>query len=691
MLTTLAATVLLAASATTESMLPIQVTATRLPETVDTVPADITVLDGNDLRARGVRDLAGALAFVAGTEAPLGGDTGPAGAVPSFWGLHEFDAFLLVVDGVPAGGAFNPSVATLDLTDVQRIEVMQGAAPVTYGATSFVGVIQVIHYPAGESSESVRVQAKSRGGAAGSLATTLPTVGTLRSSLVLDADHDVLTGRNQGTDRGHLLYRGAMAAVAGHELTLDAEYTGQTQHPTSPVVATATGLTSVTPLDANLGPGGAGIIAHTARFSLGDRVALARGEWQTHLSYTDTTIHDVRGFARPELALGDDGANADGFDQDRSIKDLWFDSFVALPLSPTTRLTTGVDLLYGQGTQTSRNFAYVADLSGATAADDYRTYHVDEVNTLDDRRVFAGAYAQLEFSPSPRYSLLAGVRLNHTHETQSAGHVDTIDATQSYSGDDARTTTRLGGMLGATVRLWGTADDGGQFWINYRNTFKPAAIDFGPDVNLSILKPETAAGLEAGLRGRHGPLEWSVEAFTLDFEHLVVHSIDANGAPILANAGTEHFHGLDAEARWHPSEAWSVGARIAHHQSHFGPTVEAEGGDLANLAGHSLELSPRLLAGLDLRYAPTESFGFTVGANHVGSRFLDRANTIETPSYTTIDATLSVPVLRGSVQLVGRNLTDRRDPVTASEFGEASYYRLNARTFALEVVWPLGR
>jgi len=43
------------------------------------------------------------------------------------------------------------------------------------------------------------------------------------------------------------------------------------------------------------------------------------------------------------------------------------------------------------------------------------------------------------------------------------------------------------------------------------------------------------------------------------------------------------------------------------------------------------------------------------------------------------------------VQLVGRNLTDRRDPVTASEFGEASYYRLNARTIALELVWPLGR
>ena len=65
-------------------------------------------------------------------------------SVPEFWGLKEFDAFLLVVDGVPWGGAFNPALSTLDLNDVERIEVQRGPAPVMYGATSFVGVIQVI-------------------------------------------------------------------------------------------------------------------------------------------------------------------------------------------------------------------------------------------------------------------------------------------------------------------------------------------------------------------------------------------------------------------------------------------------------------------------------------------------------------------------------------------------------------------
>src|SRR5579872_2335807 len=131
----------------------IVVTATRLPEEAAQSPETISVVSGEELRATNVADLRGALALVVGVEAPPGGDAGPASAVPSFWGLHEFDAFLLVVDGVPLGGAFNPGITTLNLNDVERIEVLKGAAPVMYGATSFVGVVHVLHYPAGEASD----------------------------------------------------------------------------------------------------------------------------------------------------------------------------------------------------------------------------------------------------------------------------------------------------------------------------------------------------------------------------------------------------------------------------------------------------------------------------------------------------------------------------------------------------------
>ena len=57
---------------------------------------------------------------LSGVDIAPGGDRVPASAVPEFWGLKEFDAFLLVVDDMPWGGTFNPALTTIDLNDVER-------------------------------------------------------------------------------------------------------------------------------------------------------------------------------------------------------------------------------------------------------------------------------------------------------------------------------------------------------------------------------------------------------------------------------------------------------------------------------------------------------------------------------------------------------------------------------------------
>src|SRR6266550_3931291 len=110
------------------SLPPVEVVATRMPEAPHDVPASIEVISGRDLRARGVTSLKDALALAAGVAIAPGGDAGPASAVPEFWGLREFDAFLLVVDGIPWGGALNPAISTLSLRDVDRVEILRGPA-----------------------------------------------------------------------------------------------------------------------------------------------------------------------------------------------------------------------------------------------------------------------------------------------------------------------------------------------------------------------------------------------------------------------------------------------------------------------------------------------------------------------------------------------------------------------------------
>jgi iron complex outermembrane receptor protein len=344
--------------------------------------------------------------------------------------------------------------------------------------------------------------------------------------------------------------------------------------------------------------------------------------------------------------------------------------------------------------QQSRNFAYVATLDGSVVPLPASLQHIDEINGLDDRRSFGGIYSQLRWTASDRIIVLAGLRLNRTDERQVSTHLDTLDATNNIDALDTRAVTRLSGAAGFTALLWGSgADRGdGRFFVNYRNTFKPAAIDFGPEFNPNILQPETAAGFEAGLRGSApgGRLEWEVALFTLDFNNLVVHTTGASGAPVLANAGGERFRGAEGELRWRWSADLLVTAAYSYHDTRFGDTLATEGDATVQLDGHQLELSPHHLASAGVLYSPGDGLGGGVQLAYVGRRFLDRLNTVPVGGYTTVDAEAGYRVGRYTLRLVGRNLTDRRDPVTGSEFGDQSYYLLQARQLELALTVGLG-
>ena len=675
------------------SLPEVQITATRVAEAIDYVPASLTVIRGEDLRRLGSADLRTALATVAGVDAPPGGDTGPAGSVPSLWGLHEFDAFLLVVDGVPWGGAFSPAVPTLDLNDVERIEIMKGPAPVMFGATSFVGVIHVIRYPAGESANELSVAGGSRSSAAGSLSTALPPSGSYRHSLLVDGDRTRLSGRDQGFDRAHGLYRAAAPLLDGNA-AVDLEYLAQTQLPTSPVLREGSSLTSLTALDGNFNPADSRIVEHRMHLAMRFDEALREGRWRTLLSYTGSRTHDVRGFLRPQLSIGADGNNADGFNQDRRVRELYFDTFVSVPLSGSLGLTTGLDWLSGVGTQQSRNFAYSALLDGR-AAPPSTSRHVDEINALDDRREFGGLYAQLDWKPRDRFGVLGGLRLNDTHERQRATHADTIAPANDRYFTDSQNHLRVSGDLGWTLRIWGAADgpQRGILFAQYCNTFKPAAIDFGPDVSAAILHPENAEAYQGGLRVRTlaGALDWEIAAFKLDFANLVVNQTDASGAPVMVNAGRERFTGAETELRWQAAPSTVLTAAYSYHDTRFGNTMTSESGTLVQLEGRQLNLSPHNIAALGVQVSAPGGWQLATQAAYVGRRFLDRLNTAAAGGYVTVDARLGWRLGQYTLAVEGQNLTDRRAPVTASEFGDQSYYLLPARRLMLSVAADLRR
>ena len=236
-----------------DALSPVVVTATRIPVEEQKVPAMITRISGEDLASRGARDLRTSLSLVSGVEAPAGGDAGPASAVPSFWGLHEFDAFLLVVDGVPWGGAFNPAISTLDLNNVDRVEVLKGPSPVALGQNAFVGVIQVIHAPAGEATPVLSLAGGEHGSYEGALVLNLPKVGGLKQTLSLSGESQGFADRFEKVRDIKGQYRAA-TTFGGGDLKLSLDFALRRDRPQSPTVLEEGKLTTETPLNANFNP-----------------------------------------------------------------------------------------------------------------------------------------------------------------------------------------------------------------------------------------------------------------------------------------------------------------------------------------------------------------------------------------------------------------------------------------------------
>ena len=661
------------AQAQTTTLGTVQVTATREPEQVDEVPASITVVTAAQMRARGVHDLRGALALVAGVEISPGGDGGPAGVVPALWGLREFDAFLLVIDGVPAGGAFNPQLTTLSLDNVERIEVLRGSAPVMYGATSFVGVIQVIHYAAGHASARATVSAGSRGSLRASVSGNFGPA----QSLSLEAERVGSSDDDTAYRRGQLLYRAQVELIGGNA-GFDFAASKVRQQPNSPTPRSGRVLDPLILIGANYNPSDARLdedrLQATARF----RRDIGFGLWDTTLSYARTQGHFIRGFLTEDYADAR-ADNAVGFEQRRRLDDVYFDSHIQTRPNARVSLTYGLDWLYGRAHYDNRLFAYRVELDGSARPSSQGQQLLDEPEGADWRS-FQGLYVQADWQFTDRIDVLAGLRVNHTVENikgdDPEGGPPPAWARQEH--------TRLSGSVGASWHLWRRNSDALTVYADLRNTFKPAALDFGPEAEADILLPEKAISAELGLKGQFmaGRLDWDLSAFSMDFDNLVVaQSVD--GVPSLVNAGREHFKGAELEAGYALLPGLQLSGHYSYHDARFGDYVQLFGETPTQLRGRRLELSPQKLLGAGLVYSPAQGWQASLVLNRVGERFLNKRNTALAAAYSVVDASLGYRFRRCELRLSGRNLGDRRDPVAESELGEGQYYRLPARQLEL--------
>ena len=655
----------------------VEVTSSRFSEPVQESPDSITVVTGDDLRARGATDLRSALALVGGISVYPGGDLGPAASTPSVLGRTEADDFLLLVDGVPVGGAFVPAFATLDLHNVERIEVLRASAPIFYGTTAFAGTIHVIHYATGKAEGTLHASAGSYGSGAVDGSAVL-NQGRIRQSVSVDADRTRITGNGVGSDRLHGLYR--LGGDTGLGLAhFDADMTAQWQKPQSPVPIDANGLpTSTLPPDFNQNPSDARLDSDVGRLVAGLDGNAGALRWGSTLSFTRTWARTIEGFF--DSLPNTSGV---GFRQSRQINELFADVHATRPLAPGVDATVGLNELLGRAQQDSATFDYTIFTDGRAAAAGAGLPATGGSALLAHRSLF-GLYLQTRLKPVEDVSVLAGLRYNVASQ-----HVQATEGTAS--ADQSGQTNRLSGSFGASWRLWndvsGDLDDV-VLHAGYSNTFQLAQLDLGPTAGFDpLLQPETQRSFTAGIKadGLDGRFDADVTAFYADFDNQALNG-SVGGLPALVAAGHTRYRGLELESSLLLTQALRLAASLSFDEATFRDFNDAAQGQLS---GNRVALTPRWRGALGLTYAPRQGPQFAANLNGEGARFLDDLNRHESGAYGAFDAMIGYRWDRWRIALKGTNLTDRREPVLRSELGDGQVYLLQRRRTDLSASWSL--
>ena len=138
----LPATALAQRADTTASLEPVIVTATTLPTPSSSLSQPVTVLKGDELRARGVVTVAEALREAPGATIAQSGSYG--GVTSLFLRGGESRYTKVLIDGTPINAVGGTQFfENLSMDNVDRIEIVYGPSSALYGADAVAGVIQI--------------------------------------------------------------------------------------------------------------------------------------------------------------------------------------------------------------------------------------------------------------------------------------------------------------------------------------------------------------------------------------------------------------------------------------------------------------------------------------------------------------------------------------------------------------------
>jgi outer membrane receptor protein involved in Fe transport len=662
------------------------VSASKVPEDPIEIPGQAEVVPGEDLRRRGARTLQDALQDVVGMEASGGSDNGARFPNLGMWGLKEFDALLVTVDGVPVGGPFNPSLAQIPIEEIDRIEIVKGPQGTLYGVSAFAGMVQVFTRSGKHSTATVGFG--SFGDGHGSLSYEgHEGDSALRLAGSMFRDHGFQDLTSSSVDRLSVGF-GQKTRTSSWDVTVG--ILRDTFHWGSPLPVEDGAFVPGFELDRNYAVGGA---------RMDHRVYSLTSNVSQRLSGS-VTLENTLGLTRDEqIAVrsfidGVEGstASANGTSL-RPVESTFFDDVRTVATFGAHRLVAGTALTWGRTTSSGTGFDFTLTTGPNPIVPSWDSLPVGDTRSAEDRRTFWGFYFNDTFTPWAWLSVTAGARYDKTSESLSAT-VQETGAPAPETGEDSRSDGKWSGGVSALFRIVDKPSasvlNALHAYVSARSNFKPAAPNILEAEATQILEPERSRAGEIGLRTRWagGTLALDATFFHMDLENVVVSTIGPDGLPMLTNAGEERFQGFEAQATWAPRSlgGFSLSAGYAHHDSTYVRfSFTDPDGNLVVVDGNRLELVPRDTWNARLAYAPKSGLGLWAAVRHAGVRPLNPENTASVPSYYEWDAGITWEIDWVRLSFAARNIGNDRRLVTESEIGDSQFYAAPPRRFVGEI------
>lgn len=604
------------------------ITATRTERDISDVPASVSVITTEDIENSAAQSVDQLLQGMAGVDVRHGMGVLSVGTsnkviLRGMGGLTEARA-LMLIDGVPVNEVYNGGIEwnQLPVEDIERIEVVRGAASALYGSNAMGGVINIITKKPSEQTQAklalgygsmdTRDGAASISGAAGKWGYRL-SGGVLRSDGYQPLQEEDLkaTSIDKGTERENL--RGVLSYDLSDASLLS--LTGDYYHNQT------TGTYDIP----DYNPFEQENTALTAKYA--NRLGESREICATVYGKSEDSSYDNVNYSTGYTTKRSDSVSEQ--------KNIGGNLQCTLPLSTSGGgnhfVTTGLDVRQGE---IDRKDAYY---DGS-----------DRLIQVKGRQRYAGLYAQDEiFLMDGDFVLNVGGRYDYWKNYDGYNY-DTVASPVETNFTDASHQSfnpKLGAIyqLGPTTAIRtsiGKAFRAPTLYDLYRTYIASSTTIYYPNANLG---PEKVLSYEVGIDQQLGKsANLTATAYYNDAEDFIsTLSVTCTDSAFTRcyekqNVGRVSTKGIEVDLRYDITRHWMISASYTYNRSE----VETYDPD-PSLEGNLLPDTPENKGALNLIFSDFSLFTAKATARYVGKRYSDDKNETAYDSYTLVDLRLS--------------------------------------------------